>query len=118
MIYRIAEQADWVRAQRTGVCVSADLAAEGFIHCSEQHQVLRTAQKYYAGKTALLLLEIDDTALGDLLLREDLSGSGLFPHVYGPIPLSAIVRHVDFAFDADGLFAFPAAFALSSNSNA
>jgi uncharacterized protein (DUF952 family) len=113
MIYRIAEHADWVRAQRTAVFVSADLAAEGFIHCSEQHQVLRTAQKYYAGKTALLLLEIDDTVLGNLLVREDLSGSGLFPHVYGPIPLGAIVRHVDFAFGADGIFMLPVAFAMS-----
>jgi uncharacterized protein (DUF952 family) len=118
MIYRIAEQADWKGAQRAGVFVSADLAAEGFIHCSEQHQVLRTAQKYYSGKSALLLLEIDDTVLGDLLVREDLTGSGSFPHVYGPIPLGAIVRHVDFAVGADGLFALPAAFGLSSNSNA
>ena len=96
MIYRITEAADWSQAQRDGVFASADLATEGFIHCSEHHQVTRTAQKYYAGKTALVLLEIDDTLLGKVLVREDLTGSGMFPHVYGPIPLSAIHGHVDF----------------------
>ncbi len=96
MIYRIAEAVDWERAQHEGAFASADLAAEGFIHCSERHQVARTAKKYYAGKTRLLLLEIDDSALGAALVRENLTGSGDFPHIYGPIPLSAIVRHSDF----------------------
>ena len=96
MIYRIAEQSDWSRAQREGVFASGDLAAEGFIHCSERHQVARTAQKYYRGKTSLFLLEIDDGVLGGTLVREDLTGSGVFPHVYAPISLNAIVRHFDF----------------------
>lgn len=96
MIYRIAEAVDWERAQREGVFASADLAAEGFIHCSERDQVARTAKKYYAGKTRLLLLEIDDSVLGAALVRENLTGSGEFPHVYGSIPLRAIVRHCDF----------------------
>ena len=96
MIYRIAEITDWLRAQRDGVFVSADLAAEGFIHCSEREQVARTAQKYYSGRGDLVLLEIDDAVLGKALVREDLTGSGLFPHVYGSIPLSAIRGHVDF----------------------
>ena len=96
MIYRISEQDDWRRAQRDGVFASADLIAEGFIHCSEPHQVARTAQKYYLGKSALVLLEVDEGLLGSTLRRENLTGSGVFPHVYGPIPLRAIVRHFDF----------------------
>ena len=40
MIYRIAEAADWAQAQQTGAFTSADLRLEGFIHCSEKHQVL------------------------------------------------------------------------------
>lgn len=116
MIYRIAERDDWIRAQSTGAFASADLRAEGFIHCSEQHQVSRTAKKYYAGKTALVLLEIDDGVLGAALVREDLTGSGLFPHSYAPIPLVAIVRHFDFAVAADGSFALPAGLGWKSDS--
>ena len=117
MIYRIAELADWIRAQKTGLFASADLRLEGFIHCSERHQLARTASKYYAGKSALVLLEIDDAALGAALVREDLTGSGLFPHSYAPIPLAAIVRHFDFAVAADGRFTVPAGLGWSSASN-
>ena len=53
MLYRLAEPADWQHAQQTGFFISADLAAEGFIHSSEQHQVLETARRYYAGRLSL-----------------------------------------------------------------
>ena len=59
MLYRVADPADWQQAQQTGFFASADLAAEGFIHSSELHQVLETARRYYAGRTALVWLEWD-----------------------------------------------------------
>ena len=108
MIYRITEQSDWLQTQRSGFFASDDLAAEGFIHSSELHQVLRTANKYYRGKGSLLLLEIDETLLGETVVREDLTGSGIFfPHIYAPIPIHAIVRHFSFFADALTGFALP-----------
>jgi uncharacterized protein (DUF952 family) len=107
MIYRIAEENDWRRAQQTGEFASADLQLEGFIHCSEHQQILRTAQKYYSGKKPLLLLEIDETKIINDLKREDSLGRGeMFPHIYAPIPLAAITRHVDF-METDGVFVLP-----------
>jgi uncharacterized protein (DUF952 family) len=107
MIYRIAEENDWKRAQQTGEFASADLKAEGFIHCSEHQQILRTAAKYYAGKKLLVLLEIDETKIINDLKREDSTGRGeMFPHIYAPIPLTAITRHVDF-MEIDGVFVLP-----------
>lgn len=96
MIYRLAEPAEWHRAQHTGVFVSADLAAEGFIHCSERHQIGQTAQKHFAGITGLILLEISESVLGETLVRENLTGTGFFPHIYGPIPLRAIHGYIEF----------------------
>ncbi len=111
MIYRIAEPSDWLQAQQSGRFASADLKAEGFIHISELHQVLRTADKYYRGKTGLVLLEIDEALLDQKVIREDLAGMGVcFPHSYVPIPLCAIVRHFDFAEAAEGGFSLPAGF--------
>jgi uncharacterized protein (DUF952 family) len=108
MIYRIAESSDWQRARQSGYFASADLAAEGFIHISELHQVLRTANKYYRGKAGLVLLEIDEALLDQNIIREDLTGSGVyFPHSYVPIPLRAIVRHFDFGENAAGGFYLP-----------
>jgi uncharacterized protein (DUF952 family) len=107
MIYRIAEESDWHHAQKTGAFASADLIAEGFIHCSEQHQILRTAAKYYAGKKSLVLLEIDETRIIDNLKREDSTGRGeQFPHIYAPIPLAAITRYFDF-METDDVFVLP-----------
>lgn len=109
MIYRIADAEDWRLACRTGRFVSADLDREGFIHASERDQVLATAERRFRGKAGLVLLEIDDAQLAGMVIREDLTGSGRkFPHVYGPIPLHAIVRHFDFR-ERDGRgFALPA----------
>ena len=108
MIYRIAESTDWADARKNGYFASADLEAEGFIHISERHQVLRTANKYYRGKTGLVLLEIDETLLDEPVIREDLTGNGaFFPHGYAPIPLSAIVRHFEFVELAESRFQLP-----------
>ena len=108
MIYRIAEMADWQAALLHGEFSSADLLQEGFIHCSERAQVLRTAQKYYAGRSGLVLLEIDDAAIAASIRREDLTGRGEnFPHAYSPIPLKAIVRHFKFLANDEGLFCLP-----------
>lgn len=96
MLYRIAEAADWQRAQQTGFFASADLAAEGFIHTSEQHQVLETARCYYAGRPGLLLLEWDEARLaaaGVRVEREWVAGRQQhFAHVFGPVPLAAVRR--------------------------
>lgn len=92
MIYRITTQEDWARAKAGDVFASEDLANEGFIHCSELHQVLRTALRYYKGARDLMLLEIDESLLGESLKREDTTGRGeRFPHVDAPIPLDAVV---------------------------
>ncbi len=108
MIYRIAESLDWLDATPHGHFASADLAAERFIHLLEWHQILRTANKYYRGKAALMLLEIDEALLDEPVVREDVTGSGaFFPHSYAPIPLLAIVRQFSFRADADGEYSLP-----------
>lgn len=102
MIYRIAEPSDWLAAQASGAFASADLSAEGFIHASERQQILRTAEKYYRNRADLLLLEIDEQKLNVRVVREDLAGSGQrFPHIYGPIPMAAVVRHLAFSTVAE-----------------
>lgn len=111
-LYRIAERADWQQAQQTGFFASADLQAEGFIHCSERHQVVETARRYYRGRPGLLLLELDEaavTAAGVLVKREWAESRGqLFAHVFGPIPLAAVRRVLDFTPDEHGDFELPA----------
>jgi uncharacterized protein (DUF952 family) len=69
----------------------AAYAREGFIHCSYGHQVEATAVRHFAGRTGLVLLEIDRQALTCPVVDENLSGGAeLFPHVYGPLPIAAV----------------------------
>ena len=108
MIYRIAESTDWIDARRNGRFASADLQSEGFIHLSELHQVLRTANKYYRDKSGLVLLEIDEALHTENIVREDLTGSGAcFPHSYAPFPVRAIVRQFLFAESPNGGYCLP-----------
>ena len=111
MLYRIAEATDWHHAQQTGCFASADLAAEGFIHSSEQHQILETARRYYAGRADLVLLEWDEAALAAANVRVErewvASRQQHFAHVFGPVPLAAVRRSWPFGADAAGQFELP-----------
>ena len=111
MLYRIAESIDWHHAQETGFFVSSDLAAEGFIHSSEQHQILETARRYYAGRAGLVLLEWDEAALaiaGARVEREWVASRNQhFAHVFGAVPLVAVRRSWPFGADAAGEFQLP-----------
>ncbi|TGD79728.1 DUF952 domain-containing protein [Hymenobacter wooponensis] len=111
MLYRIASLFDWQQAQETGFFTSADLAAEGFIHCSERHQVLETARRYYAGQAKLVLLEWDEDMLMTAQVRVERewveSRQQHFAHVFAPVPLSAVRRSWPFAVAQDGTAVLP-----------
>ena len=111
MIYRLADLADWEQAQHTGFFASADLAAEGFIHTSERHQVLETARRHYAGRGPLVLLEIDEDALAAAGVRVEREWAAKrqehFAHAFAPILVGAVGRTWPFAPGPDGAFALP-----------
>ena len=111
MLYRIAEPADWQTAQETGLFASADLAAEGFIHSSEAHQILETARRYYAGRADLVLLEWDEAALAAAGVRVERewvpSRQQHFAHVFGPVPLAAVRRTWPFGAKEAGAVQLP-----------
>ena len=108
-IYRLLAADDWRRAQLAGTFSgTAHDARDGFIHFSTAPQVAETAARYYAGQTALLLLGVSVRALGDALRWEVSRGGALFPHLYAPLPLSAVTRVEELALGEDGKHVFPA----------
>lgn len=93
MIVHITTPDAWADAIATGAYTADSLATEGFIHCSEERQVAWALQKHFSGRTGLLLLHIDPTRLDAEVKYENLEGgTELFPHVYGAIPVSAVVE--------------------------
>ncbi|MGI9623737.1 MAG: DUF952 domain-containing protein [Acidimicrobiales bacterium] len=68
------------------------LATDGFIHLSTAAQVVATVERYYRDTPDLMVVTIDPVALTSLLVYEDTSGHGEFPHLYGPLNLDAVVE--------------------------
>jgi len=97
MIYHLTEPDRWARSQHEGVHTGStrgrELADEGFIHCSTAAQWPVVRRMFYADVEALLLLHIDEALLDTPPVFEQLGDAPEpFPHIYGPIPLSAVVE--------------------------
>lgn len=95
-IYHVADRRHWADARATGVYrrSTRDLAfeEEGYMHCANPEQVPGVLDRYYRGIEDLLLLTIDADAVAAVLRDENTSGgTELFPHLYEPLPVSAVV---------------------------
>ena len=112
-ILHITSDAEWAIALRDGVYVPPSLASEGFIHCSTQGQAVATANAYFRGAPNLVLLAIDEAAVTATVKHEPpisaarAGSTELFPHIYGPLNVDAVVAVVAFPPDADGSFTLP-----------
>ena len=93
MIYHITTKQHWKSAQEKGFFDETSLHTEGFIHNCTDAQVAGVLERFYKGKTDLLLMHIDETKL-DAELKYELAPSvnELFPHVFGNINLNAVVK--------------------------
>jgi uncharacterized protein (DUF952 family) len=89
-IFHIVPRVKW--EQTTGPYRADSLASEGFIHCSNENQVARVANLFYADHDDLLVLCIDADRLNSAVRYEDPGVGELFPHVYGPIDREAIIE--------------------------
>lgn len=104
-ILHITTTAAWRDARRAGEYAADSLVGEGFIHCSTPEQWLSIANTRFKGRTDLVLLEIDPARVPAEIRYENLEGGTvLFPHVYGPIPVSAVVGVAPLRPGPDGLF--------------
>ena len=109
-ILHLTSRTAWSDAQKRGEYAADSLAGQGFIHCSKASQILRVANFIYAGQHGLVLLVIDPARLTSELRWEpgvDLAIQ-LFPHIYGPINLDAVVDVIAFEPGMDGRFQLPA----------
>ena len=107
-ITHITSRTEWATAQARGYYEAPSLHSEGFIHCSTLAQVAATANRFYHGQRDLILLYIDPDLLEPELIYELAPTIGEhFPHLYGPLNTSAVVRVADFEPDAAGEFHRP-----------
>jgi uncharacterized protein (DUF952 family) len=112
--HHLALASDWETAVETGEYLVSTrgrtIAEVGYMHGSYPDQVLPVAEAYYADlDVPLVLLEIDAARLGDLVRVEEVPGADKpFPHLYGPLPVEAVVAVRAFERDpVSGRFVLP-----------
>lgn len=104
-IYHIAVASDVEPAHRIGTYMPAVFAKDGFIHCSYAEQIAAVANGRFRGRKDLLLMHIDPTLLPLPIVNENLEGGAeLFPHIYAPLPFSAILKIDPLTCCEDGSF--------------
>jgi uncharacterized protein (DUF952 family) len=96
-IFHLALRADWAAARTTGGPYEIStrdrtLHDVGFIHaCRTTDQVDKVRRSFYAGLGDLVLLVIDTDRLDVPVRHEEVDGD-VYPHIYGPLPLDAVIQ--------------------------
>jgi uncharacterized protein (DUF952 family) len=100
--------AEWSDACRRGEIRPDAAGGAAFIHLSRPDQVHLPANRLYRGRSDLVLLHIDPARLGAPVRWEPGvptdPESMLFPHLYGPLPVTAVIRVTAYSPTADGTF--------------
>ena len=108
VIYKICDKASWRAAERDGLFRGAPVdARDGFMHFSTAGQVAETAAKHFGGVSDLVLVAVDADVLAPALAWEPSRGGDLFPHLYGALPLSAVLWTKPLPCGPDGRHIFP-----------
>lgn len=111
-VLHLCPAGDWAAARKSGVYRADSLDSVGFVHCSDRGTVHLPANRLYAGRDDIVLLEIDVAKLDvpvawEPPVPDDPRRPEWYPHVYGPIPVEAVLGVHEFPRSADGLFRLP-----------
>jgi uncharacterized protein (DUF952 family) len=106
-ILHLADRGPWSAARAgadyTESTRGRSLADEGFLHACTSAQLPGVVQRYYtdADPAAYLLLVVDVDACesAGTPVRWDPVGDDHYPHLYGPLPVAAVVA--DLAIETD-----------------
>jgi uncharacterized protein (DUF952 family) len=107
LVFKIVGAEEWRAAETKGVFDGAGIdRADGYIHFSTAAQAPETAARHFSGRGDLILAAIEAAKLGDALKWEPSRDGALFPHLYGPLPFSAVLWARPLPLGADGRHVF------------
>lgn len=95
MIYHIATATDWEAHLNRNVYSPSAFEKEGFIHNCELRQLNGVLERYFQGRSDLLLLCISEEKLTSPLKYEAATNGDMFPHIYGEINKDAIIKVIE-----------------------
>lgn len=109
VLVHLCTAAEWQAISAEGEHRPDALGGVGFVHLSTPRQVHLPANRLFAGRTDLVLLHIDPCRLTDPVLWEPGvptdPGGMMFPHLYGPLPATAVTAVRPYRPGPDGTFA-------------
>jgi uncharacterized protein (DUF952 family) len=108
VLLHICASPDWQLARRRGEHRPDSLDEVGYVHLSTPEQVHLPANRLYRGRDDLVLLHIDPTRLAAPVrwepgLPAD-PAAKVFPHLYGPLPVTAVIGVTEYRPGPNGLF--------------
>ncbi|GHC47685.1 DUF952 domain-containing protein [Neogemmobacter tilapiae] len=103
LIYKIFRRPEWDAFKAAGETQGAPIdLTDGYIHISTAQQVAETAAKHFATESDLVLVALDDAALGPALKWEPSRGGALFPHLYRKLSMADVVWDKSLPLGATG----------------
>lgn len=96
-VFHVTGERDWAQARAAGEYRRSTrglaLEEQGFIHCSDASQVAQIANSVYEDFGGwLVVLEIRTEAVPAGVRYESREGgTETFPHIYGPVPIAAVI---------------------------
>ena len=112
-LLHITDAGAWAAATVTGEyrmsTRGVTLDQQGFIHCSLRHQLRPVAEFLYGdAEEELVLLVIDAERLSvPVRFEAPEPDAEQFPHIYGPLPVDAVVEVVPVGRDGTGRLVLP-----------
>ena len=109
VLVHICTADEWNSAQAVGELRPESLVSSGFVHLSTPEQVHLPANRLYTGRSDLVLLRVDPALLSSPVRWEPGVATDpaamVFPHLYGPLPVAAVISITSFRPDVNGRFA-------------
>lgn len=116
-IFHITTTETWEKAKLNNEYTSNSLETEGFIHCSNQSQIMNIANTFYSNYEQLVILEINPEKLLSKIkwespvhpntnINHNINEQEKFPHIYGVINLDAVEKIIHLCKNNQGLFEF------------
>ncbi len=107
MIYHLARMKEWESWVEDSQYKPPSLLEEGFIHCSRKDDLVETARSWFGDEDTLVVLCIVPQDITSEIRYESSPGrTALMPHIFGPVPLSAIHSMLILSRDALGNYSF------------
>lgn len=107
-LFHIISREALTHARETGQLIADSLATQGFVHGCYRSQLVTVADLVFPDAESLLVVELDRRTVGSPVVDEaadptiEGSPAELFPHIYGPISIAAVIAEHELRRGAGG----------------